>query len=831
MANSNCPSPVFSDLVVEKKYDYYYDVPFLLMEKVVDKVDERLIKHVAKAYYNPSTSPQVLTWQILSNLVIVIVAFVCLLLALSFLVASILSCGKSVIFSKRSSTIDTLVFAFISLAISIGITAVSVYYLFTSITLISDGHNVANLDIENAYGRVNKFLGESANSTICLFDARSPMLEKDVLSLVLNATKNLEEIQERFKYENITKLLAMKRRAVNTLQELNSLIVKSPLPRLTKLSSTTTETETLLNSWTINSTDIDKLKQMSKSLKDEFLALITYIKRDKTQISAELDSYRTLINETIADVVHETGRFKVAAKDVQQANDITKQTINYMLLPLLVPVLQIIFALAAIITLIMRYNIKSGNNDDKLFGDTLFNLAGHGSIIIIAVLFLLLASFFAAAYVSMYLCKGFTKNSDFNDTHPPAVHSNLSVDLIGVIQECQKNSSIVSATKIEQIWSYDIPRLDELVGKIGVSLGKCEVENDIQSFATKVQNSLNDFQDSVKGMDKTHWNRLRKGEQIRKVFVKAEKELHNFLTELNASAKSLGPLLTTASRKKLYETIIEIVSFLKVNEYATMEQSTARSPQCKPIVVVWTVMGSSYCSYVTPPVQGLWPTCVICAIGTLFLYFGLCMAGSYKRKRSKRARKKKQQFAQKTTLRPKPSKKGKKKDKTRKKTSKQPKKKSVKKDQSASKNVEKEEPKEESKEVIPANKSPKEDLEENYEKVNKEVEVPTQQEKQPNKPQEKSHSLPSDLVESIRKWKPPTTTLLTHKEQQNMNLRTQDEEEIHPPLLPFDQEPKKSRSKSIQKGNRYQWSNWIDISYAIKRLFICLKKKRHFVSV
>ncbi|ETN72302.1 hypothetical protein NECAME_04479, partial [Necator americanus] len=151
------------------------------------------------------------------------------------------------------------------------------------------------------------------------------------------------------------------------------------------------------------------------------------------------------------------------------------------------------------------------------------------------------------------------------------------------------------------------------------------------------------------------------------------------------------------------------------------EQSTARSPQCKPIVVVWTVIGSSYCTYVTPPVQGLWPTC------------GTENHTSTKAFKERRKWKFTELY--------------KKKGKTRKKTSKQPvsknlencmfkaknklqnnvqqkqKKKSVKKDQSASKNVEKEEPKEESKEVIPANKSPKEDLEENYEKVNKEVEV------------------------------------------------------------------------------------------------------------
>ncbi|EYC01920.1 hypothetical protein Y032_0103g3539 [Ancylostoma ceylanicum] len=542
---------------------------------------------------------------------------------------------------------------------------------------------------------------------------------------------------------------------------------------------------------------------------------------------------------TIKEVLEEIGRFHFAANDVRRANDFTELVIEYLWVAVVPFFIQIAFAIVAIGTLVLRYRSVPAENHAP-FGKTFFDLTGHASMIIVAILFVLFAGSFVTAYIAMHMCVGFIEGGD----PPPLEHLDIDsktnssrVDIIRAIQKCEKRSSLLNAVGIRHVWSSNIDELNAEVGKIGRALGSFQTNIDLYKISFDMKEAAHEFQNAVDGITGNLVKSNKQARRIKEVADRASEQLNLLVKELYNLTHDLHPLLTIRAREEFFDNLINTVSLLKLDQHITMqdhdEHFVIHSPQCQPIVLIWTVFGPAHCLFITHPTQGLWPSFLICATGSLFLYCGVSKASSYvkprssvqakrsthesKRRKEKLPSKKKAKLSKRLSKRRKPSKR--KRKSTEKKKTKSAEIVSVQ-SKETSKDMSKEVSKGGSKEKQSAETD---DVHEqlarqvNYDRTQDEEEQPigsteqlkekgakviplTQMPKVPwdnYEPSQKQYSwrvyrskgqfspLPKELIQSIRDWKPPPVSELTPGEREIANVRTQDEEEMQPALLPL----------------------------------------------
>ncbi|EYC01919.1 hypothetical protein Y032_0103g3538 [Ancylostoma ceylanicum] len=301
MVISTCPTSEYSNRTEQPLefgvLGFYYDLGFRLMRTVIDTADGRFAKQISNLYYNSSTTLNVLKKDVFFNITLTVVIIISLLLALSFWVASILSCGKNIVTGKRSSGTDTLVLAFSSLTMCICVTSLAVYCFTSSVNVIRNGHVTALVDIERAYESVNNFVADSANTTLCMFDERRPNLEQTFASMVVNTSKKLDDFRERFACRNIETVFASKKKLLETLRELENLTGKPISQDFTKIASANRKTQTVLGTLNISRSDATAGVNFLNVLEEGLSAMAKHYRNGEIRMNSDLDSYRLLIND------------------------------------------------------------------------------------------------------------------------------------------------------------------------------------------------------------------------------------------------------------------------------------------------------------------------------------------------------------------------------------------------------------------------------------------------------------------------------------------------------------------------------------------------------
>ncbi|CAJ0596685.1 unnamed protein product [Cylicocyclus nassatus] len=719
--------------------------------------------------------------------------------------------------AKRSPSSSACVCAFVSLTICICFTAAGVYVFVRSGVAIQYGRD--KLEKDSNYQK--DFLTESAQITICHFNERRLHYEQNAESTLGDVLIFLHNLRTSLNNRSSNVILKVKDEISKNLTSAEERFQSPYANKFVALRSKLRDLARLVSDWKLEQSDITDVENTIKALVAEILKLEQHVDAQKAQLNESFNSYPSHFNTTHTLISKEVADLTTAAMMVQRKNDFAAASeFNYALVLNLIPAFQLMSAVIAIVTFMCCRT--------RAFTYYLLNKEGFQALITVALLFVLLAGAFIVAYTSAYVCASLTDDiatveilrpgDEDDDTPSP---KQPPVDIIRTMKSCQEGRTLFNATGKVLVSIEEAPKLDEVIAKIESTLNNSEAKIDLQDRIKDLKDGVNELFVMIRRIEDQSLNSQEK--QFKKEVKETFEKLNGTLANADVQTRELYHILTPDARADLFSKISNEVSLVKANNiYYSMiseeDEKAFLSPPCKPLGNLWNAMGSSYCKFITLPAQGIWPAFVLCIIGSLFLLYGVCKAGSYLPALEDSTTDESRLKSASTHKNP-PKKSVKKKHKP----PKQARPPSVKAKNKTKKSVRK--PKVKKAEEVPpaaaarqAKYDRTQDDEEMIPPAKPEVakQEPAQMPKvawDPYEPSVRQRSwkvypggkpepLPAELITSIRDWKPPPVTELTAQERENKNLETQDEEELEAPLLELDllenkEGHKKKKSKRL----------------------------------